>query len=116
MTRSHHPWFKVITWREAEAVLKHKVNRRLKFFTQSDEGKANADNPYPFPDYQVFTYCEWVESCSGCSESIDGYVIYERTGCPECGYTGKRRQGMHVPYIIENEIEFGGCKHDHRKH
>ena len=105
-----HPWFKVITWQEAERILNHKVNRRLKFYTQSDEGMENPDNPYTFPNYQVFTYSEWVESCSGCSESIDGHVIYERAGCHECGHTGKRRSGMHTPYIIEHEKEFGGLK------
>lgn len=107
MARSDHPWFKVITWKEAEALLGHKVNRRLKYFTQSDEGKKE-DNPYCFHGHDVFTYSEWIESCSGCSESIDGHVIYERCGCHECGYKGVRRHGMHTPYIIKHEIEFGG--------
>lgn len=44
----------------------------------------------------------WTESCSGCTELVDGQNVngypwdakakcYVGSGCRECGYTGKRR-------------------------
>ena len=111
-----HPWFKVITWQEAKELLGHKVNRRKKFYTQSDQGKENADNPYAFPCHKVFTYSEWSYPCSGCD--CDCGNVYGCNhgagGCDECGYTGKRREGMHLPYVIEHEIEFNGLKLERR--
>lgn len=108
MTRraSDHPWFKVIGWREAEALLGAKVNRRLKFYTQTDAGHANEW----FTEYKVFTYTEWTHACSGCScDCGDGYgCSHGAGGCEECGFSGKRRQGMHTPYIIKHEREFHG--------
>lgn len=103
MARSDHAWFTPIHWTEAEKILGYKVNRRRKYFTQSEEGKS-VDNPYAFKDFSVFTYGEWTLPCSGCScDCGDGYgCSHGAGGCSECGYTGKRRDGMHTPYNIED--------------
>jgi hypothetical protein len=50
----------------------------------------------------------WTDSCSGCTETVDGHNVFEYpidpkhgcfvgAGCPECGYTGKRRREFWVP-------------------
>lgn len=99
MARSDHPYFQVINWREAETILGYKVNRRYKYFKHTQKG-ISADW---LTEYKVFTYSEWTEECSGCSEYIDGHKIYDACGCSECGYTGKRRDGMHAPYFIDKD-------------
>lgn len=81
-------WFKEITWKHAEEILGERVDRRCKFFTHSEEGLKVADNPYVFANHKVFVYGTWTGVCSGCYSQ----------GCSECGYTGKRREGMHIPY------------------
>jgi hypothetical protein len=38
------------------------------------------------PGFEV----RWTDACNGCSEYVDGYLMYGPSGCNECGYTGKR--------------------------
>lgn len=51
----------------------------------------------------------WTASCSGCHETNEGYETglypydkkaqcYVGAGCHECGYTGKRREAMWIPF------------------
>lgn len=43
----------------------------------------------------------WTTACSGCYESTDGFPTGDiGGGCDECGYTGKRRWSMWVPFDI----------------
>jgi hypothetical protein len=53
-------------------------------------------------------FVRFVQTCSGCHESVDGYDVGEYAfdqknritlgaGCHECGYTGKRRVVWFVP-------------------
>jgi hypothetical protein len=53
----------------------------------------------------------WTTSCSGCFEFNEGYGLdgygfdakhqcYIGGGCHECGYTGKRRYSMWMPFDI----------------
>ena len=39
----------------------------------------------------------WTDVCYGCTEFLDGHLIYGPSGCSECGYTGKRRRAEWVP-------------------
>lgn len=57
-------------------------------------------------DNQVCRLITVTLSCSGCTETSDGYNVngYETkngiligSGCKECGYQGKRRNQMWVP-------------------
>lgn len=51
----------------------------------------------------------WTSTCTGCFESEDGYPVgsypfdegaqcHVGAGCRECGYTGKTRSSMWVPF------------------
>jgi hypothetical protein len=40
---------------------------------------------------------QFTSNCSGCTDGEDGRV-YGPFGCEECGYTGKRRERMWVPF------------------
>lgn len=62
-------------------------------------------------DGQVCEIARWTSHCTGCLESEDGHHIgfypFDQkagcsvgSGCPECGYTGKRRREVWVPVAI----------------
>lgn len=98
----NHPWFRKITWQEAETLAGRRLDRRFQYYTHTEEGRL-VENPYAFngtegtPDAKVLTYGEWTMACSGCANDLE-YVSDQRgCGCSECGYTGKRRDGMHAP-------------------
>ena len=59
-------------------------------------------------DGKPHVYVQFTESCSGCTNYIDGQLdgdypydakahCHVGAGCPECGYTGKRRNRMWIP-------------------
>jgi len=63
---------------------------------------------YAIIDGQVCELAEWTESCSGCTELVDGqntlgYPIHKKHGCAigggceECGYHGVVRDSSWVP-------------------
>ncbi|WP_109150683.1 hypothetical protein [Azospirillum sp. TSO5] len=93
-----------ITIEEAESVAGKRLDRRRKYAT-TDDGK-----PDDCTGHLLFSLGSWTETCTGCFESEDGYPIgayahdpkhgcYVGDGCPECGYTGKRRMVMWLPHI-----------------
>ncbi len=45
----------------------------------------------------------WTRACSGCTPEYEaiGYCPDQGGGCEECGYTGRRRDGMWVPHNID---------------
>ena len=60
------------------------------------------------PDGKVGVIEHWTVGCSGCIDTEDGIPIgdyewdakhkcYIGAGCPECGYTGKRRMSFVSP-------------------
>lgn len=109
MTRGSHPWFKKITTREAEAIMGRRLDRRVQYYRHTLRGAFEAANGNTFAGFgwgggsapgRLFTYGEWTESCSGCScDCGDGYgCSHGAAGCQECGFTGKRRSGMHAPF------------------
>lgn len=68
---------------------------------------------YKVIDGVKHVYINYVSSCTGCHETIDGHPIYSNgkrvyeydiknnielgAGCAECGYTGKRRSKFWMP-------------------
>lgn len=70
-----------------DAVKTLKLDRRRKWFEWSGELVYN--HAYTAP-------------CSGCScDCSDGYPCsHGNSGCHECGYTGKRRDGVPVPAFM----------------
>lgn len=107
MPRGDHGWFERIDFQEAEKIAGERLDRRRQYYKHSAEGKA-VDNPYAFngsdgmPNAKLFTYGEWVSSCSGCSEWNESCPPDRGAGCRECGGTGRRRHGMHTP-VSEKE-------------
>jgi len=92
---------------EAEKIAGQRLDRRRKYAT-TDDGKPSKF----FGDggHLLFMLCNWTDSCSGCTETSDGYNVYGYPvdpkhgclvggGCHECGYTGKRRNSMWVPFL-----------------
>lgn len=98
--------FRRIGWQEAERILGGRVNRRKAYWFFDDPKMKEYLNGGP-----VYEYGEWTTSCSGCLETEDGHNVgsypwdakahcYIGSGCEECGYTGKRRDGIHVPATL----------------
>lgn len=75
--RIHH-YDQPISWDEADCRAGFRLDRR----------KA-----WAFVDGQLCESLSWTASCSGCS-----YPDGTNEGCSECGYHGKVRSGMWVPY------------------
>lgn len=41
----------------------------------------------------------WTDDCSGCTEQGEyGGMLYGPFGCEECGYTGRRRTAVWIPF------------------
>lgn len=105
----HHTWWQAITWQEAEQIAGCRLDRRRQYYKHSERGRT-VDNSYAFngsnntPIGKIFTYGEWTRECSGCScDCGDGYgCSHGASGCEECGYTGKRREGMHTPIDLDD--------------
>lgn len=107
MTRSA---FRRIGWREAERLLGGRVNRRKAYWFCDDPEMMDYLCGGP-----VFEYGQWTTSCTGCRETEDGHNVghypwddkakcYIGSGCHECGYTGKVRDGTHYPAtLLQNE-------------
>lgn len=76
------------TYERAEAL----AGRRL-------DGRRN----YAIIDGEVAESCQWSAACSGCYE---GHNIEHAvgTGCSECGYTGRRRNGAWVPLTNQEYV------------
>ena len=94
-----------IGWQEAERIIGHTLDRRRKYAT-TDDGKPAAD----MFGAVLFVVAAFTASCSGCTETSDGYNVngfptdpkhgcLVGAGCRECGYTGKSRQSYWVPYL-----------------
>lgn len=73
-------------------------------------GRLDRRRAYAVDGRRVLVAVNWVDSCSGCTETSDGYNVngYPRhpkhnclvgAGCDECGYTGVRRNAAWVPYF-----------------
>lgn len=78
---------KEITWREAEKLVGHRLDRRRAY---ARDGK------------KLLELAKWTSPCTGCScdgEYPCSCCTIRGMGCPECGYTGKRRNSMWVPYM-----------------
>lgn len=117
MAKGAHTWFKKITWQEAEKIAGSRLDRRRQYYIHTEEGRR-AENPYAFngsydmPDAKLFAYVEGTRECSGCScDCGEGYgCSHGAAGCEECGYTGKRREGMHSPINLDEIMR--GDKND----
>lgn len=73
-----------------QAVKKYKLDRRRKWFA--------------FCGDVVYNY-NYTRPCSGCTESRENTIGDNKgSGCDECGYTGKRRDGVPVPAMFEGTI------------
>lgn len=98
-------WFQKISYQEAEAIAGMRLDRRRQYYKHTYEG-ATVDNGYAFngscggPSGKIFTYFEWSSCCSGCADDSEYSAPIRGGGCSECGYTGKRRDGMHTPVEI----------------
>ena len=104
-----------ISWGEAEKLIGARVDRRKKYAT-TDDGQATGF--FDHGEYVLFQLIKWTDSCSGCTETIDGYNVNNYPidkkhgcmiggGCEECGYTGKRLNEMWIPCdLIKNAIQF----------
>lgn len=73
------------TWEAAESIAGKRLDRRRN---------------YAIINGALCESAEWTDRCSGCSGEYHESVGY---GCHECGYTGKRRMAMWVPYGISDE-------------
>lgn len=103
-------WFQKISGQEAEKIMGRKLDKRKTYYKKTDEGIAT-DNSFAYPgNNSVFVYDTWVDLCSGCTDYGDYGTQYGPFGCQECGYTGKRRNGMHTPLNLEEWV-----KQDERK-
>lgn len=51
---------------------------------------------YAIIEGQVTSACTWSQACSGCYDGPD-LATAKGSGCSECGYTGRRRQGQWLP-------------------
>jgi hypothetical protein len=81
-----------MTWEAADKLAGKKLDRRKN---------------YCVIDGRVCELAEWVESCSGCHETNEGYElpgtkfdangIALGSGCHECGYQGKVKTAMWMP-------------------
>ena len=94
---------KRLTHQEAESLIGRRLDRRRAYYFNNDKKLMQYLGGGP-----VFTYGSWTQSCSGCFETEDGHPVgrypwdkkhqcYIGAGCSECGYTGKRRDGIHTP-------------------
>ena len=92
-----------ITWKDAEKTLGFRVDRRRAYYFCDDPKMMEYFGGGP-----IYDYGEWVISCSGCRETEDGHNVghykwdakakcHIGAGCAECGYTGKRRDGIYAP-------------------
>lgn len=68
-----------ITWEAADAMAGKRLDRRRNYMVISGKVCESSD---------------WSSPCSGCS---DDFCSGRGGGCRECGYTGKRRDGMWIP-------------------
>lgn len=88
---------------EVEKIIGRKVDRSRKYAKDSEP---------EFSDHGILVLANWDRSCSGCFETVDGhpfghYPIDRKhnisigAGCDECGFTGKRRVSMWVPFLVK---------------
>lgn len=91
-----------ITWQEAEKKLGKKVNRRKKYYFDSEPLEKGLE---------VLELAVLHDTCSGCFESSEGQPIGEYdfhdkhhiwigAGCDECGHRGIRRSRTYVPVVF----------------
>ncbi len=113
--------FRPILWQDAERILGFRIDRRRSYYFCDDPEM----NEY-FCGGPVYDYGEWVTSCSGCRETEDGHNVghyewdnkakcYIGAGCSECGYTGKRREGMFAPVKMMNTTVMDGHLRNKKK-
>jgi len=101
-------WFKKIHWSEAEEIAGCRLDRRRQYYKHTEEGRK-VKNGFAFngldwtPDCKLLTYGTWMEACSGCSDDSEYSCPTRGGGCPECGYHGVLRQGMHSPFDFKEE-------------
>lgn len=96
---------KELTIAQAEELVGQRLDRRFKYAT-TDDGKPDAY----LGNAILFSLGSWVQSCSGCHETIDGHPVGPETydkngialgsGCHECGYQGKVRESMWLPHDL----------------
>lgn len=62
---------------------------------------------WAFVDGELCESISWTQSCSGCScDCGDGYGCnHGASGCEECGYQGRVRRRMWLPYSGEREYQ-----------
>lgn len=74
-----------LSWEEADQRAGFRLDRRRR---------------WGFVEGKLCEVVSWTQSCSGC-----GYGFEDRgSGCSECGYHGRVRSGMWVPFLREKAI------------
>lgn len=73
------------TFEAADALAGHRVDRRKN---------------YAIVKGKLCELAEWTAACSGCTGE---YGPDRGSGCHECGFTGRSRQAMWVPYGIQSD-------------
>lgn len=82
---------------EAEKIAKKRLDRR-KIYATTDDGK-----PCEYTDGLIFIISTGTTVCSGCSCDTEygcSCCVEKGSGCPECGYTGKRRHSTWIPLFF----------------
>lgn len=75
------------TFAAADALAGHRVDRR---------------KTYAIVEGKLCESAKWTAACSGCTGE---YGPDRGSGCHECGFTGRSRQAMWVPYGISASTE-----------
>ena len=76
----------------AEKIVGEKIDKRKKYAVNDDGKPCEANGNY------VFVAVKWSSACSGCCDDSEYSSPYRGGGCQECGYTGRVRSGMWVPF------------------
>lgn len=87
---------KELTIAEAENLHGARVDRRRKYAAHDDE------TPCEFSGAKIFELHTSTGLCSGCACDCHPGCSHGAGGCEECGYTGKRRTSMWIPYLTHN--------------
>lgn len=79
---------------EAERIAGERLDRRRKY-AANDDGSADEST-----GAKIYVLHTEAGLCSGCACDCHPGCGHGAAGCPECGYTGKRRHQMWLPHIL----------------
>jgi len=78
----------------------HHDDREISWFDAKRRAgfKLDRRKNWAFIEGQLCESVQWTQSCSGCSCDCGCMGSHGASGCRECGYQGKVRNGAWVPY------------------